>query len=193
MIYRFSIAVIIVLYAVVGIEILKQRHALKALEKEYIDLDTTVSDRNVSVNRSSIGVALSVDANVQSQTKHSSKGSDEIDTGFTSLSETTSHAHAPSRFASKQRHRSRSHTRPPVSFRAYISMPVMFFVILLMVWVAPTVNRVHTFIDSTYVSYPLLLSVGVCGSLRGFWNGVVFIVVGMKERKRQKHLKEIYR
>jgi hypothetical protein len=62
-----------------------------------------------------------------------------------------------------------------------------------MVWVAPTVNRIHTFIDSTYVSYPLLLSVGVCGSLRGFWNGVVFIVVGMKERKRQKHLKEIYR
>ncbi|KAE9376167.1 hypothetical protein N431DRAFT_532430 [Stipitochalara longipes BDJ] len=76
--------------------------------------------------------------------------------------------------------------RPPVSFRKYILMPLMFWFLLLAIWVAPTVNRVASFINPEFVSFPLYIAVGSMGSLRGFWNGVVFMVIGMKERKRKK-------
>jgi hypothetical protein len=36
------------------------------------------------------------------------------------------------------------------------------------------------------VNYPLYLAVGAMGSLRGFWNGVVLIIIWLKERKRKK-------
>jgi len=65
-------------------------------------------------------------------------------------------------------------------------MPMMIFVALLAVWVAPSTNRVWTFVDPSFESYPLLLAVGSTGSLRGFWNGVAFITLGMKARQRQK-------
>ena len=62
-------------------------------------------------------------------------------------------------------------------------MPLMIFVVLLAIWVAPSTNRVASLINPTYISDPLLLAVGATGSLRGFWNGVVFITIGMKARK----------
>lgn len=191
--FRFSIAVIIVLYVLVGVEILKQRHALKAAANKYMDLDATVPGNNVSIDEYYSGVALSGGTNVQLQPVHLARESEEKDPAFASLSETTSTSQIRDRRATNQMSYPKRHTQPSVSFRAYIAMPVMFFFILLTVWVTPTVNRLRTFVDPTYVSYPLLLSVGACGSLRGFWNGVVFIVVGMKERKRQRYLKQTYR
>lgn len=65
-------------------------------------------------------------------------------------------------------------------------MPLFFFLALLSVWVAPSTNRFATFIDPSFGSYPLLLAVGISGSLRGFWNGLVFITVGIKSLRRQK-------
>lgn len=62
-------------------------------------------------------------------------------------------------------------------------MPLMIFIVLLAIWVAPTTNRVASFTNPGYLSDPLLLAVGATGSLRGFWNGVVFITIGMKARK----------
>jgi len=85
-----------------------------------------------------------------------------------------------------------NNSRPPVSFRQFILMPLMFFLVLLAIWVAPTINRVSAFINPSYSSYPLLLAVGCTDSLRGFWNGVIFITLGMKERKRQKALQRTY-
>ena len=76
----------------------------------------------------------------------------------------------------------------PVSFRQYVLMPLMFFVVLLIVWVPLTANRVSSFINPHFESWPLLLTVGATGSLRGFWNGIVFLIIGVKARKRQKRL-----
>jgi len=76
--------------------------------------------------------------------------------------------------------------RSSLLFRQYILMPLFFFLALLSVWVAPSTNRVATFIDPTFGSYPLLLVVGITGSLRGFWNGLVFVTVGIKSWKRRK-------
>lgn len=79
-------------------------------------------------------------------------------------------------------------TRSSLSFRQYILMPLMIFVVLLVIWVAPTTNRVASFTNPAYLSSPLLIAVGATGSLRGFWNGVVFITIGMKARKGQSEL-----
>jgi hypothetical protein len=70
-------------------------------------------------------------------------------------------------------------------------MPLFFFLTLLLVWVAPSTNRVASFVDPTFASYPLMLVVGVTGSLRGFWNGIVFVVVGMRSWKRRRELDEM--
>lgn len=175
-----------------GIEILKQRHDLKATENEYYNLDANSPSNIVPIDEPFIGIALSGENKANLQQVHFARGSEGKDSAFASLSETTSTSQMRDTPTMNDRSHPRSHSRPAVSFRAYMFLPVMFFVILLTVWVAPTVNRLRTFIYPTYVSYPLLLSVGACGSLRGFWNGVVFIVVGMKERKRQRHLKQTY-
>lgn len=64
-------------------------------------------------------------------------------------------------------------------------MPSLFFLALLATWVTPTINRVSSFIRPNYESYSLLLAVSVLGSLRGFWNGVIFITMGMNGWRRQ--------
>lgn len=79
----------------------------------------------------------------------------------------------------------------PLSFRQYILMPLFFFLALLLVWVAPSTNRVASFINPSFNSYPLMLMVGITGSLRGFWNGIVFVVVGMRSWKRRKESDEM--
>jgi hypothetical protein len=70
-------------------------------------------------------------------------------------------------------------------------MPLFFFLALLLVWVAPSTNRVASFINPSFSSYPLLLMVGITGSLRGFWNGIVFVAVGMRSWKRRKESDEM--
>lgn len=181
---RFIIFTVMMLYCIIGIEILKQRHMFKSIGNDYITLDTVVSANNVSSNHFNNTVVMTVEVNVQPEPVHIAKLHDRKETGFSSLSESTSHLHPPDSIAlARPPHRS------PVSFRQYILMPLMFFVVLLAIWVAPTTNRISAFINPGYVSYPLLLAVGSMGSLRGFWNGVVFITLGVKERKRQKKVK----
>jgi len=157
----------------------------KSIGSDHITLDTIVSANNVSFDHFNNAATMTVEVNVQSQPVHIAKLHDRKETGFASLSKcsiSTSHLCPSDSIALVHRPPNRS----PVSFRQYILMPLMFFVVLLAIWVAPTTNRISAFINPDYVSYPLLLAVGSMGSLRGFWNGVVFITIGMKERKRQK-------
>lgn len=81
--------------------------------------------------------------------------------------------------------------RSSLSFKQYVVMPLMFFVVLLAIWVAPTTNRVASFVHPGYESFPLLIAVGATGSLRGFWNGVVFVVIGMKRLQRQRRFDRV--
>jgi hypothetical protein len=81
--------------------------------------------------------------------------------------------------------KSKSPKQRSVSFKEYILMPSLFFLALLATWVAPTINRVSTFIHPDYQSYSLLLAVSALGSLRGFWNGIIFITVGVKGWRRR--------
>jgi hypothetical protein len=179
------------LYCLVGMEILKRRYKLKST-CDYITQATIMSANNVSSDHLNNAVAMTVGVNVQSQPVHIAESHGRKESVFASSSKcsiaqnSTSHLRPPDSIASDHRPPKRS----PVSFRQYILMPLMFFVVLLATWVAPTTNRVSAFINPNYVSYPLLLAVGAMGSLRGFWNGVVFITIGMKGRKRQTKLEK---
>lgn len=163
-----------VLYFLVGIEILKQRQFFKSLDNEFVPID------NISFNNGA------VEGNGQS-TIHTSNQQEGKELVFeNSISAESSSRQTPADSIAFDHQPPR---RPPVSFGQYILMPVMFFFLLLMIWVAPTINRVASFINPNFVSYPLYLAVGSMGSLRGFCNAVVFIIVGMKERKRRKRMR----
>lgn len=149
-----------VLYALIGINILKRKQAFKAISNDSFPLEN-VSHNDVD----------SDDANAQS-----------LDGG------SVSYFHPSAISCTNVPKTITIYRRPPpnrssLSFRQYVLMPLMIFVVLLAIWVAPTTNRVASFTNPGYLSDPLLLAVGATGSLRGFWNGVVFITIGMKARK----------
>ncbi|KIH94315.1 cAMP receptor (Car4) [Sporothrix brasiliensis 5110] len=81
--------------------------------------------------------------------------------------------------------------RSALSLRQYLLMPVMFFVVLMAIWVAPTTNRLLSFVEPSFVSFPLYIAVGATGSLRGFWNGCVFLAVGLRSRQSQRRLEAV--
>lgn len=73
-----------------------------------------------------------------------------------------------------------------ISLRQYIVIPLLFFLSLLAAWVTPTIARVYLAIHgSDYVSYSLLLATSILGSLRGFWNAIIFVTMGIKGRIRR--------
>ncbi|KAM7194820.1 GPCR, family 2-like protein [Rhypophila sp. PSN 637] len=76
-----------------------------------------------------------------------------------------------------------------LSFRQYIIMPLLFALTLFSVWVPSTVNRIVPTIDSSFRSYPLLVLAGTSCSMRGFWNAIVFVLVGRGSRKSRTHMR----
>lgn len=171
-----------ILYCLVGVEILKRRHAFKFIASDSIPLDTVASANSVPLDHSKSGEAMTAEVSAQSQSERSASTRDGNESVFASKYSVSTPHQRPSE--NGQTHRS------ALSFKQYILLPLMFFVVLLAIWVAPTTNRVSAFINPNNVSYPLLLAVGATGSLRGFWNGVVFITVGMKARKTRKELEK---
>ncbi|KAH8906681.1 hypothetical protein BR93DRAFT_927520 [Coniochaeta sp. PMI_546] len=167
-----TILVTLVLYCLVGIEIVKRRRALMYLTNDSVALDDTV----LLTSADTMAGKFRTDSRPgHVSTSHSA------DESFHTASKNS---------VSASRHLTSSR-RPYLSFRQYVLMPLLFFVGLLSVWAAPTTNRFASFINPSFSSFPLLLAVGATGSLRGFWNGLVFITMGMKTWKRQKHLEQV--
>jgi hypothetical protein len=192
---RLTIIIVMVLYGLVGVEILKWRREFRSIGSNYVTLDTLV-DAHINISFDHFDDVVQLDTNAMTVEVNADQpgnisqlhDAEEKGSGGNSLSKsslTTSHLRVPAKIPVDHR----ISVRAPVSFRQYILMPLLFFVVLLAVWVAPTTNRISQFVDPTFVSYPLYVAVGTTGSLRGFWNGVVFITIGMKERKRQKEIK----
>ncbi|SPO02025.1 related to cAMP receptor (Car4) [Cephalotrichum gorgonifer] len=184
-----AIIVTIVLYILVGIEIAKRRRDLKATSSQDIPLDNTVmlADDTASHdkgNPDAIGVAVTTEVGVRVHHSRAGSTSHSLTNSTSSLQPTSVCS------VTTARHLAPSHQPAALSFRQYILMPLFFFLALLSVWVAPSTNRLATFVDPTFSSFPLLLTVGTTGCLRGFWNGLVFITMGMKSWKRQKDLKK---
>jgi hypothetical protein len=61
-------------------------------------------------------------------------------------------------------------------------MPILFFLALLTTWVTPTINRIYAFRHPGREPYGLMVGVAALGSLRGFWNGIIFVTMRSKGR-----------
>ncbi|CAK7230557.1 hypothetical protein SBRCBS47491_007624 [Sporothrix bragantina] len=204
------VAVVLVLYCLVGWRIVKGKRALKSVESDVIPLDLQQAvekndDDHSTATHNTIGLAITspptqttggvihggggtTTANAWSTKSWSRDGSESVsplrplDGDSTPLSPSL----APTFNSSKWQA-----NRSALSLRQYLLMPVMFFIVLLAIWVAPTTNRVASLVDPSFVSFPLYLAVGATGSLRGFWNGLVFLAVGMRSRQSQRRLEAI--
>lgn len=164
--YRLVIFIVLVLYCLVGWRIVQGKRALESVESDGIALDT------------------------RSTEDYFETGHEVPDRGLIGSAGSRSAARSTSPFERPNLNCKWQASRSALSLRKYILMPVMFFVVLLVVWVAPTTNRIASLVDPGFVSFPLYLAVGSTGSLRGFWNGIVFLAVGMRSRQSQKRLEE---
>jgi hypothetical protein len=178
---RASILVTIALYVFVGIEIAKRRRILRSISSH---VNSTALDETIPPAAAAAAAAHDSCGNsttAEYDNPHHSGTDDSPSPGGNHKYYTPSTTRTlviPSNPSS-------------LSFRQYILMPLFFFLALLLVWVAPSTNRVAAFIDPSFSSYPLMLVVGVTGSLRGFWNGIVFVVVGMRSWKRRRESDEM--
>ncbi|KAK4033560.1 hypothetical protein C8A01DRAFT_19502 [Parachaetomium inaequale] len=172
-----SILITIALYLFVGIEIAKRRRILRSISSHvnFSTLDETIPPA-AAIAHDSCGNSTTPEYD----NPHSGTDDPQSPSGAAKYypPSTTRTLIIPSNPSS-------------LSFRQYILMPLFFFLALLLVWVAPSTNRVASFIDPSFSSYPLMLVVGVTGSLRGFWNGIVFVVVGMRSWKRRRESDEM--
>lgn len=179
--YRITIAIVLVIYCLIGIEITRLREDFKLTSDDHIALTSasTITNTNPFNNVNST-VTTTVESNP------SNKPTLVVDSQITSQS-SVEHISVPRPLTSNFTRplNTQSPKQRRVSFKQYILMPSLFFLALLATWVTPTINRVSAFIRPDYQSYSLLLAVSALGSLRGFWNGIIFVTMGMKGWKRR--------
>ncbi|KAJ5625353.1 hypothetical protein N7510_001662 [Penicillium lagena] len=166
-----------IIYCLIGIEISRLRDELNLSADDHIALTSNSADKN-PFDGSNGTVTI-----VESDPRNKSPPISTSQITSQSSVECTSTPLASSSPISLLK--SKSPKQRSVSFKEYILMPSLFFLALLATWVTPTINRVSTFIHPNYQSYSLLLAVSALGSLRGFWNGIIFITVGVKGWRRR--------
>ncbi|KAL2267366.1 hypothetical protein VTJ83DRAFT_4643 [Remersonia thermophila] len=241
-----GIIVTIVLYLIVGIEIVRRRRILRSISRTnstslssigVLDMDDTIGARAPGARASqppppppdsretyitieysprsadgADGFSVDLDSDMDDRSPRtttwvespggSSAGSanDKRRTKKKHYTPSTTHINPPARDRSRRRNTipglpstttsiqaaDPGSAASSLSFRQYILMPLFFFIALLLVWMCPSTNRVAVFANPDFFSYELHLMVGITGSLRGFWNGIVFIVVGMRSWRRRK-------
>ncbi|KAL2177795.1 uncharacterized protein P884DRAFT_223556 [Thermothelomyces heterothallicus CBS 202.75] len=182
-----SIIITIALYLLVGLEIVKRRHVLESIASSMHRATATVT-----------AAAADDDSGIPPVTAVSYPGSSRNSTtadyggpnGATTTTIISRSGGGGKSYAASTSTRIIPSNPSSLSFRQYILMPLFFFLALLLVWVAPSTNRVASFAKPGFSSYPLLLVVGFTGSLRGFWNSIVFVVVGMRSWKRRRRREE---
>lgn len=176
--YRIVIGIVVIIYFLIGIEISRLRDEFKLTEDDHIALTShSTSSRPFDNNDSTVTTIVESDVNNKPGLVPESHIISE-----SSLERTST-------LRQLSRHFGSNNQSPPtqrrMSFKQYILMPSLFFLALLTTWVAPTINRVSLFIQPDHHSYPLFLAVSALGSLRGFWNGIIFMTMGMKGWKRR--------
>ncbi|KUL83138.1 hypothetical protein ZTR_10993 [Talaromyces verruculosus] len=176
----FLIIIVMILYILVGVKVIKLRRQFNASHADHIALSSNISTNNHSFDHSNNTLSVTVEVNIQSQPAPSSLDQK----GPQSFIDQMSSSSPP--VALNHKYPRRSH----VSFRQYVLMPMVFFLVLLATWVTPTINRISAFVNPNHSSYSLMVAVGAMGSLRGFWNGVVFISIGMKSWRRESKLQK---
>lgn len=172
--HRLMIFIIIGIYLLVGVQISRRRHAFEAIEKDFIPLDDTTASTTALQDADESNVEL------RSQFRYENTAHPGIESLETMTLQPSTVPHNLNAMHSRT-----GSFYKGLSFRQYILMPLFFSLALLSVWIVPSINRIGSFIKPGFSSYPLLLCVGATGSLRGFWNGVIFVTIGLKTRERR--------
>ncbi|OAA41697.1 GPCR, family 2-like protein [Metarhizium rileyi] len=175
----FMILIAMVIYCLVGIEILRRRVVFHSFNSNSVPLE----DNLVSAARTSDCNYQSRDIEQNINSEHRQpfalhSGEEWQNLPSKPRMTTASHTVATTTHQSSAPHNS------SLSFRQYVLMPVFCFLALLSVWVAPSTNRVGVFVRPDFSSFPLLLCVGATGSLRGFWNGTVALRPSTRSRNK---------
>jgi hypothetical protein len=167
---RLIIVIVLILYCLIGIEITRVRDEFKLSDDDRIALTSGNSSNSVATTtteaNSRVKPGFTPESTMTSDTREQ----------ITFQRQPTSRNTTPGYQTPKQRR---------VSLRQYVIMPSLFFLAMLATWIAPSINRISEFVHHKHGNYSLLLSVSTLGSLRGFWNGVIFITIGMKGWKRR--------
>lgn len=180
-----SIFITLGLYCRIGVEIINRRRALMSATNDSVQLDDTVlpltlPPRSVTISHQDPKTGSDVEQTTISSTH---TGTTPVPLPATPNNTTPVCRNPNPRRMSLLLRRSSS----SLSFRQYIMMPLLFALTLFSVWTPSTVNRIIPLVDpafsTSYGSYQLLVVSGVTCSLRGFFNGVVFILVGRGSRK----------
>jgi hypothetical protein len=157
-----------ILYSLVGIQVFTLRKKLNFARSYHIPLSSIVS-AEVNTDTTSPDTQLTDEMSTHTKSEH-----------------TVELQISPVVSTSDARIQTQLRKHPTgISFRQYILMPLIFFLFLLSTWTAPTINRISAFVGDES-SFSLLVAVVATGSLRGFWNGVVFITIGIKGRNRNR-------
>lgn len=182
------------LYLFVGIEIARRRRILRSISSNIHNEDTVPPPPEHHLDESSRN-STTLDYDDTNPTHSDASPTSTITTATAKYYAPTTTTTITTKYYSSSTTPITARINPTktssLSFRQYILMPLFFFLAMLTVWVAPSTNRVASFINPGFSSYPLLLLVGITGSMRGFWNGIVFVVVGMRSWKRRKEADEV--
>ncbi|KAJ5105337.1 hypothetical protein NUU61_002684 [Penicillium alfredii] len=178
----FIIAISMLFYCLIGIEISRLRDEFKLTEDDHIALTSAISGNNPSLDNSNATTTTNIEANPQKNPGHISESNMASDSSTGRITTTT---RAPPFNSNPIPLTHKPPKQRRVSFKQYILMPSLFFLALLATWVTPTINRVSSFIRHDHLSYSLLVAVSALGSLRGLWNGIIFITIGMKGWRRR--------
>ncbi|KAJ5935780.1 hypothetical protein N7466_005327 [Penicillium verhagenii] len=188
-----TIAIVLIFYALIGIEIARLRDEFKLTDDDHIALTSNLSSNtfnfNPEITQGSVTTTVEANSSFPDTYKPNTNSSEAHITSHSSLQQAI--AFRPPTAGASMNYQPSKQRR--VSFKQYILMPSLFFLALLATWVAPTINRVSTFIHPDRESFPLLVAVSAFGSLRGFWNGVIFTTMGMKGWKRRARERMILR
>ncbi|OQE20324.1 hypothetical protein PENSTE_c013G08597 [Penicillium steckii] len=145
------IGIVLVLYALIGIEISRLREEFKLTEDDHVQLTSNVSSHHTPFENPNGSITTTVEATKPGSTQT-------IESGVTSQT-SVEHSITTRPFSSRQFPPNyKLPTQRRMSFKQYILMPSLFFLALLTTWVAPTINRVSAFIHPGYESFPLLLA-----------------------------------
>ncbi len=141
------IVVIIVLYTLIGIEIVKRRRAMNAINSQTFAFDDTVlaaAPSEASYCEPNKGVAITSEFGIQSQPGYLSTSHSANESLISASKQYTPTSFQPQ---SVQQPKLSS-----LSFKQYVLMPVFFFLALLSVWVCPSTNRVASFVNPSFAS-----------------------------------------
>ncbi|KAL4902010.1 hypothetical protein BDW74DRAFT_169765 [Aspergillus multicolor] len=161
------IAIVLVLYIVIGCQIIKLGHEFILTQDDRLRLSSSADASNESLYQANHSHNHNnLHTKPSTNTLHRSDAEAAIDITITDSPDPNPIMH--------------HHSAVPL--RKFILMPMVFFIALLTTWITPTVNRIYSFRHPGQERYALMVAVAALGSLRGFWNGLIFVTMRSKGR-----------